>query len=129
MINLAQGINSVFVTLRERSELTNPDILVSFTYRDKTSETKTLKTSDSSASTDRVNKINIEVVASEGAEDLDNAKIFLRSGDYEYKIYESDDGTTDVTGKKLLEVGVANYNEDLDSLEYERDIEEKVYNG
>ena len=129
MINLSIGQNTVFVTLRERAELTNADILVSLTFRDTTTITKTLKTSDCSLSTDRANAIAIEVVTNEGAEDLLNGKIFLTSGDYEYKIYESDDGTTDVTGKKLLEIGVANFNEDPTASEYDRQIDEKVYNG
>lgn len=129
MINLSIGENTVFVTLRERAELTNSDILISLTFRDTTTITKTLKTSDCSLSTDRANAIAIEVVTNEAAEDLPNGKIFLTSGNYEYKIYESDDGTTDVTGKKLLEIGVANFNEDLSSSEYDRQIDEKVYNG
>jgi len=129
LINLKIGINPVFVTLRERAELTNPDYLVELIFRDETTKNKVLKTADSSASTDRVNELTIEVVTTEAAEDLDNAKVFLISGDYEYNIFESNDGTRNITGKKLLEKGILNFNQDLTQQQYVRDEDEFIYKG
>lgn len=127
MINLILGNNSVFVTLRERAELANADILVELTNRDSKTEPKILKTSDVSLPTDRVNEIDIEVVADSNDQDLPNSKVHLLSGDYTYRIYESDDNTLDITGKKLLEVGVLNFNTDKTKTEYERTKNTIIY--
>ena len=109
--------------------LTNPDILVNLVFRDETSANKVIKTIDSSVSTDRVNKLTIEVVTTEGAEDLDNAKVFLNSGYYSYQMYESDDGTRNITGKTLLETGILIFNLDETFTEYAGTTNETIYKG
>jgi len=129
MINVIQGNNSVFVTLRERAELTNADILVELTFSDTKVDPKILLTSDISASTKRVSELPIEVVANEAAEDLPNAKVYLLSGDYQYRIFESTGGSLDITGKKLLEIGVLNFNLDKAKTEYQRPKTKVVYEG
>lgn len=131
MIVLELGINSVFVTLRERAELTGAvDYLVEITFRDTKNAPKVLLTSDASQSTDRVNELSIEVVATSAAEQLPNGKVHLLSGDYTYRIYESPQGSgLDITGKKLLETGVLNYNTDKAKTEYSRTKNKKVYEG
>jgi len=129
LVKLITGTNSVFVTLFERMTLTNPDILVNLVFRDETSANKVIKTIDSSVSTDRVNKLTIEVVTTEGAEDLDNAKVFLNSGYYSYQMYESDDGTRNITGKTLLETGILIFNLDETFTEYAGTTNETIYKG
>jgi len=129
LVKLITGTNSVFVTLFERMTLTNPDILVNLVFRDETSANKVIKTIDSSVSTDRVNKLTIEVVTTEGAEDLDNAKVFLNSGYYSYQMYESDDGTRNITGKTLLETGILIFNLDETQTEYAGTTNETIYKG
>lgn len=129
MVKLEIGINPVFVTLFERMTLSNPDILVNLVFRDETSKNKIIKTLDSSVSTDRVNELTIEVVTTEGAEDLDNAKVYLDSGFYSYQMYESNDGTRDITGKNLLETGILIFNLDENITQYVETTNESIYKG
>lgn len=129
MIKLVDGINSAFVTLKDRQELASADILVNLVFRDETSKNKVIKTADIAPAENRVNEVQIEVVATVGLEDLDNAKIFLQSGFYKYEIYESDDGTRDITGKKLLETGVLIYDLNEQTTDYERTTTETIYTG
>ncbi len=130
MINLILGINAVFVTLRERAELANADILVELTNRDTKTDAKTLLTADTSASTDRVSEIAVEVVAAIGGENLPNGQVYLISGDYQYRIFESPLGSgLDIAGKKLLEIGVLNFNTDKAKTEYERTTNKVIYEG
>lgn len=129
MINISIGINSVFVTLRERAELTNADILVELNFRDTRNKPKVLLTSDVSSSAKRVNEIIIEVVATKALENLAAGKVYLISGDYQYRIFESTGGSLDITGKKLLEIGVLNFNTDKAKTEYQRPKTKVVYEG
>lgn len=129
MITLEIGINAVFVTLRERSELTNPDILVNVIPKNDRTNNKVVKTAITSDEADRVDEVEIELVANQVDEDLPNKKIFLQPGLHEYQMFESDDGTEDITGKKLLEAGILDFNQDKITTTYERTKSETVYRG
>lgn len=129
MITLETGINPVFVTLFERMTLTNPDILINLIFRDETTKNKVVKTADISSNEDRVNELTVEVVAAEINEDLDFGKVYLNSGFYSYQMFESNDGTRDITGKNLLETGILRFNTDETQTEYVGQQTETIYKG
>lgn len=130
MLNLKLGNNDLSVTLNERITIDTPIILLLLQYTQSTTAIKIIKVSDVSASGDRVNKLQLELVATQGAEDLDNGKVFLGGGDYNYEIYESINSVLDVTGKNRLEKGLAKYDTDTNvEADYDDVPAEKIYKG
>ena len=109
MINVSLGTNKVYVTLRERVELPTPIFLIGLKAQGNSKDEIILKSDDTNPATKRVNELNIEVVATSGAEDLANGKVFLRGGNYNYRIFESDNPALDITDKKLLEQGILRF--------------------
>lgn len=130
MINLELGVKEYTVTLNERIDIDNPVILLLLTYTQGETFEKLLKVVDNSASGDRANDIQFEIVNTEAAEDLANGKVHLLPGDYNYKFYQSPDAVLDITGKKFLEKGLARYDvpQNIEK-EYDDTPEEKFYNG
>lgn len=128
MLNLKIGNNDLFVTLNERITIVAPVILLRLQYTQSTTVFKIVKVNDVSAASDKNNKLELELVSTQVAEDLDNGKIFLRGGDYNYEIYESVDSALDVTGKNRLEKGLAKFDIDTNvDKEYDDVPTEKIY--
>ncbi len=128
MINAILGINQAHVTLRSRVELSAPIFLLELEEAGSIDNIKLLKVDDTSDATDRTNKLTIEIVATLGAEDLDNGKVYIKPGDFNYRIFESVDATLDITGKKLLEVGLLSYKgDDIAETQYNPTITDKTF--
>lgn len=98
-------MNTVYVTLSERVTLAAPVFLVKIMPQGNPNAFKVVRVLDVSTKLDRVNAIQIEVKATEEAEDLDNGAIYLTGGDYKYEFYESSDTVRDIDGKTFLEDG------------------------
>jgi hypothetical protein len=130
MINLKQGNNDLFVSLNERIKLDSPFIILMLQDTQSTPDIKLMLVADISDPSDRLNNIQLELVATEGAEDLANGKVFLYPGDYYYQIYESADDVLDITGKHRLERGLAKYDIDTNTDQNYNDTpDEKIYRG
>ena len=128
MLNLKLGNNDLSVTLNERITIDTPVILLLLQYTQSTTTIKIINVTDVSASGDRVNKLQLELVATQGDEDLDNGKVFLGGGDYNYEIYESINSVLDVTGKNRLEKGIVKYDTDTNvEADYDDVPTEKIY--
>ena len=128
MLNLKLGNNNLSVTLNERITIAVPVILLRLQYTQSSNAFKIIKVIDVSAASDKNNKLELELVTTQVAEDLDNGKVFLGGGDYNYEIYESINSVLDVTGKNRLEKGLAKYDTDTNvEADYNDVPAEKIY--
>lgn len=108
MINVIQGINRKVVTLKDRIEEETPFLILWLQSESQTDFIKAVQVTDVAGPSCVYNEIEFEVVSS--GEDLPNGKVDLSIGGlFNYKIFESDSAGTDITGKRLLENGLLNY--------------------
>jgi len=131
MLNLILGNNTKAVSLNERITLVNPFFLLVLIDSQKTTDVKIMLVVDVAPAVNRLNEIEIELVANQGAEDLANGKVFLVTGDYNYEIYESANAALDITGKNRIQRGLAKFAVDTNEVQKEyNDIpDEKIYKG
>jgi hypothetical protein len=130
MINVSLGNNERAVTLRERVVIAAPFYLMGLTFKGDNNAEKLLLVTDSSAATDRVNCINFEIVATEGAEDLANGKVYLIGGNYNYRIFERLDNSLTLVDSNLLEKGIVRYDTESNvTTEYNKTDNDFTYGG
>ena len=128
MINLVEGNNSAFVTLRERSSIANAVFLMELIFSDNRQDKKILRVDDLSLENDRVNELSINVVDSVDNESLINGIVYLTPGRYQYRIFEVIEGLDPSTGN-LLEIGILTFKKEIVKSKYSRQKQKKVYNG
>lgn len=130
MINVVLGTNKVYVTLRERVELLTPIFLVGLKAKGDSNAEIILKSIDTNPATKRVNELNIEVVDDIVDQDLANGKVLLKGGNYNYRIFETDNPALDITGKKLLEQGILRYDTEANTdINYNKTDTDFTYGG
>lgn len=130
MINASLGNNERAVTLRERVELTAPFFLMGLSFKGDNNAEKLLLITDTSAATDRVNLINFEIVATEGAEDLANGKVYLLGGNYNYRIFERANDSLTLVDSNLLEKGILRFDTESNvTTEYSKSDNDFTYGG
>lgn len=128
MLNLKLGNNELTVTLKDRITIAVPVILMRLQYTQGSTIVKIVKVDDVNSAAAKANKLQLELVAAQGAEDLANGKVFLEGGDYNYEIYESPDAVLTVAGKNRLEKGLAKYDTDTNvEADYDDVPTEKFY--
>jgi hypothetical protein len=108
MIRLQKNqVNQIFVTLTELSTISSPYYICSL-LSNNTRETKNFRFSTNlSPNKYRWDIFNIELVSAANLEDLEDAKVFLQSGTYDYVIYETSATTgTSIALQNKVETGL-----------------------
>ena len=108
MITVEFGNNEETVSLKDRIDIEPVFLILWLESTTESSFIKALQVEDIAGADCKYNEIAFELV-NENDEDLDNGKVFLLEGNYNYKIYQSDTAGTDINGKKLLEKGLLRY--------------------
>lgn len=101
MLNIYTGNNTFIMTLTEKQTISAPNYVFVFTHRTTNDEYTFLKLNadDTSLYKERYNKFTI------------NSNLLGKPGQYEYKVYQTNTNTTDITNKVLLESGIAIFHE------------------
>lgn len=101
MLNIYAGNNTFIMTLTEKQTISAPNYIFVFTHRTTNEDFIFLKMNaeDTSLYKERYNKFTI------------NSNLLGKAGQYEYKVYQTNINTTDITDKVLLESGIAIYHE------------------
>jgi len=133
MINVSQGNNEVYVTLGERLNVALPSLYLAIREQGTEDNEQVVSIQDLAASTDRVNRFALEIVATTALADLTTAKVHLEGGDYTYEIFMSQDALLvdfDKATATSIERGFLRYNTTAGSAEYVTPVSNTTtYNG
>lgn len=101
MLNIYSGNNTFLMTLTEKQLLPAPNYIFRFIHRTTNVETKFVKlfADDTSQHKQRYNMFTVA------------SSLLPKTGQYDYEVYETTGTSTDITGKNLLERGIAIYHE------------------
>lgn len=101
MLNLYEGLNTIHLTLREKETIASPNYIFVFTHRTTNDVVSILRlnSEDISTNKDRLNTFTIDT------------HVLGTTGQYQYDVYQTSGTDTNITGKILLETGIAIYHE------------------
>lgn len=104
MINILKDTtNILYLTLTEKCNLTSPSYLMNIHSKNTLQDKVVRFTGDTSLNTARFNKL---ILIEDSVEDLNNGKISLTVGNYDYQVYETSTTTgTTLTNLNVVEIG------------------------